>query len=134
MPAVPQGLTEEQFARLSARVRAATAHLSNDIRVHGSRVRGDARSDSDLDLAILVSPGRFEQILSECFRTPNPGSSKAKTMQHARETGKIQTGEARLRSLRRALEADLSMEVDVSVIREGSLFDQGPYLPLKDNE
>jgi hypothetical protein len=54
-------------------------------------------------------------------------------MQHARETGKIQAGEAGLRALRKALEVDLGMEVDISVIRHCGPFDQGPYLPLKDS-
>ena len=52
-------------------------------------------------------------------------------MKHAAATGKIQSGEARLRSLRKALEADLSIEVDISVIREEGPFDRGPYLPLR---
>jgi hypothetical protein len=130
MLTTPQGLTEEQFATLSAKLRAGAGHLANDIQVHGSRAAGPA---SDLDVAIRVNPERFEQILAERFGTPNPGSAKAKTMQHARATGKIQTGEAGLRSLRKALETDLGMAVDLSVIREGGPFDQGPYLPLKDN-
>jgi hypothetical protein len=131
MPAVPQGLTEEQFASLSARVRAATAHLGSELLVHGSRVRGTAQPDADLDIAIRVSPERFEEILHMRFGTPNPGSARARTLQHAADTGKIQSGEAGLRSLRKALEADLGIEVDVSVIRQGGPFDQGPYLPLK---
>jgi hypothetical protein len=130
MLSVPQGLTQEQFANLSVIVRAAVIHLGQDVRVQGSRAGGSARADSDLDLAIRVSPERFEEILSERFGAPNPGSAKEKTMQHARATGKIQAGEAGLRLLRRTLEADLGMEVDISVIREGGPFDQGPYLPL----
>ena len=94
---VPLGLTEEQFAKLSSTVRASAAHLGNDIQVQGSRVTGTAKLDSDLDIAIRVSPERFEQILRERFGTPNPGSAKARTMQHAIETGKIQSGEAGLR-------------------------------------
>jgi hypothetical protein len=131
MLSAPQGLTEEQFADLSAKVRAATAHLGTDVQVQGSRVTGTARPASDLDLAIRVSPERFEQILVERFGAPRPGSAKDRTMQHARKTGKIQAGEAGLRPLRKALEADLGIEVDLSVIRQGGPFDQGPYLPLK---
>ncbi len=52
-------------------------------------------------------------------------------MRHARETGKIQAGEAGLRSLRKELEADLRMEVDISVVRKGGPFDKGPYVSLK---
>jgi hypothetical protein len=126
-------LTEEQFANLSAKVRAVAGHLGSDIQVQGSRVAGTAREDSDLDLAIRVSPEQFEEFLRERFGTPNPNSAKARTMQHARETGKIQAGEAGLRPLRKALEADLGVEVDIAVIQSGGPFDQGPYLPLRGN-
>ncbi len=116
---------------LSGKVRAAVAAITDDVQVHGSRADGTAQADSDLDIAIRVTAERFEEILSNRFGTPNPGSAKAKTMQHARETGKIQAGEAGLRALRKELEADLPMEVDISIIRTGGLFDKGPYVPLK---
>jgi hypothetical protein len=106
--------------------------LGNDIHIQGSRAKGTAKPDSDLDVAIRVSPSRFEQFLVERFGVPNPGSAKEKTMKHAAATGKIQSGEAGLRSLRKILETDLGIEVDISVIREGGPFDQGPYLPLRE--
>jgi hypothetical protein len=130
MSALPQGLTEEQFARLSAKVRQGAAHLGQDAQIHGSRAKGTARSDSDLDIAIRVDAERFEQLLQICFGTPNPNSAKERTLLHARTTGKIQAGEAGLRHLRKELEAGLSFEVDLSIIRRGGPFDQGPYLPL----
>ena len=85
-----------------------------------------------MDIAIRVSGERFENILTDCFGTPNPGSAKERTMRHARETGKIQAGEAGLHSLRRELETDLEMAVDLSVICMGGPFDRGPYLPLRE--
>jgi hypothetical protein len=97
----------------------------------GSRVTGTAGPTSDLDIAIRVSPKRFEELLAQRFGSPNPGSAKERTMQHARQTGKIQAGEAGLRSLRKALETDLGMEVDIAIIQEGGPFDVGPYLPLQ---
>src|SRR5438874_716783 len=116
MPALPQGLTEEQFAALSAKVRAVAPHLGQDVQVHGSRAEGTAAPGSDLDVAIRVAPDRFEQLLGERFGTPRPGSAKERTLRHARTTGKIQAGEAGLRSLRRALEADHGMGVDLAVV------------------
>ena len=90
-----------------------------------------AQLDSDLDIAIRVSADRFEQLLVERFGVPNPGSAKEKTMLNARKTGKIQCGEAGLRSLRKMLETDLGIEVDISVICQAGLFDQGLNISLQ---
>ena len=123
-------VSAEQFALLSARVRTGAGHLSSDIRVHGSRAAGTAQVDSDIDLAIRVSPERFDQLIREKFKTPNFGTSAERTMQHAIKTGKIQSGEAALKNLRLALEAEFAMKFDVSVIRIGGLFDNGPWILL----
>jgi Nucleotidyltransferase domain len=128
---VPQGLTEEQFAALSARVRSAAGHYGDDIRIQGSRVAGTARPDSDIDIAIRVTRERFDEIVQQRFGIPNAGSAKERTMKHAQVSGKIQAGEAGLRSLRMALEAILNLEVDISVICIGGQFDTPPYIPLK---
>ena len=48
----------------------------------------------------------------------------------AKETGKIQSGEAGLRGVRKDLESLLGKEVDISVIRQGGQFDKGPYMQL----
>jgi hypothetical protein len=131
MPALPQGLTEEQFIALSAKVRAAVAYLGQDLYVHGSRAGGTSGPKSDLDIAIRVPADFFEKLLGDRFGTPHPGSAKERTLHHARTTGKIQSGEAGLRSLRKVLETDLGLEVDLSVICIGGVFDQGPFIPLR---
>lgn len=128
---VPQGLTGAQFEQLSARVREGAGHYGSDIRVHGSRAAGTARPDSDIDIAIRVSPERFDQIIREQFGTLNPGSAAERTMQHAIKTGKIQSGETGLKPLRLALEAEFKTKVDISVIREDGPFDQGPWIPIR---
>jgi hypothetical protein len=51
-------------------------------------------------------------------------------MQHAAETGKIQSGELGLRALRKELERELGKEVDISVIRAGGKFDTGPWVDV----
>lgn len=51
-------------------------------------------------------------------------------MLHAIETGKIQSGEAGLRNLRKELQDLLGVEVDISIIRIGGAFDNGTQLPL----
>jgi predicted nucleotidyltransferase len=133
MPQIPQGLSDEQFAAISVMIRAATTHLGSDIQFHGSRVKGTARLESDIDIAIRLPSVEFEAFLLERFGVPNPGSAKERTMLWARERGKIQAGEASLRALRNELEVYLGIEVDISVIRLGGPFDRPPFLPLKAN-
>jgi hypothetical protein len=126
----PQGLSREQFDQLGTRVRAGAGQYGDDIRVHGSRASGTARPGSDIDVAIRVPPERFDEILRERFKAPNAGSARERTMQHAAETGKIQSGELGLRALRRELERELGKQVDISVIRAGGKFDTGPWVDV----
>jgi predicted nucleotidyltransferase len=98
--------------------------------IQGSRASGTARSASDVDVAIRVSPERFDEILQQRFGTPNVGSAKARTLAHAAETGKIQTGELGLRGLRNQLQDVLGRDVQISVVRAGGAFDQGPFVEL----
>jgi len=39
-------------------LRVASEHGASNVRVFGSRVRGDARADSDLDLLVTLDPTR----------------------------------------------------------------------------
>jgi hypothetical protein len=69
-------------------------------------------------------------LIKACFGTPNPGSAKERTMLWAIQTGKIQAGEAGVGGVRKALEAQLGMDVDLSVIRQGGLFDNPPFIEV----
>jgi hypothetical protein len=128
---VPQGLTPEQFASVSQMVRSGTSQYGNDVRVHGSRAAGTAQPGSDLDIAVRVPKETFDQTIEDRFGTPNPGSAKERTMQNAIKTGKIQAGEAGLRGLRQAIAKELGMDVDLSIVKIGGEFDEGPWIPLK---
>ncbi len=132
MKNIPQGLTETQFKNLSEAVtqKAKTMGLEGDIVVHGSRATDTARPNSDIDIAIRLPKDKFDNFLKQRFKTPNPGTAKEKTMLHAIKTGKIQAGETGLSQLRRHLESELGMEVDVSVVLKDGPFDKGPVIPL----
>ncbi len=129
---IPQGFTSEQFEFLSSKIsdRARQLGLGDDIVVQGSRAAGTAAAKSDVDVAILLPKSEFDRFLRERFKSVNPGSAKERTMLHAIATGKIQSGEAGLRSLRKELEAFLGIEVDVSVILKGGPFDNPPTIPV----
>ncbi|WP_338125203.1 nucleotidyltransferase domain-containing protein [Paenibacillus dendritiformis] len=131
---IPQGLTKEQFEKVSAMIREKVGHLSDDIVVQGSRAKGTAKPTSDIDFAIRVSPEKFDELIKDSFskvKPPNPGSAKEKTMLHAIETGKIQSGEAKLSKFREQLQQELGMDVDISIIKIGGPFDNPPFTPIK---
>ncbi|WP_106766531.1 nucleotidyltransferase domain-containing protein [Paenibacillus faecalis] len=129
---VPQGLTQAQFDKVSSMIRGKVGHISDDLVVQGSRAKGIAKPTSDIDIAIRVPAEKFDELIQSSFskvKPPNPGSAKEKTMLHAIETGKIQSGEAKLSKFREQLQ--LGMDVDISIIKIGGPFDNPPFTPLK---
>lgn len=114
---LPQGISQEQFDEASKLLRDSVGDISDDIVVQGSRASGTAKPTSDIDIAIKVTPEKFDELVNQYFKTPNPGSAKERTMLHAIETGKIQAGEAKLSGLRKLLQEIFGMDVDVSIIR-----------------
>lgn len=129
---IPQGLTAEEFQVMSQRiVNTVGNNISEDIVVQGSRASGTASITSDIDIAIKINQKQFDELIAASFGNPVEGSAKWKTMQHAMNTGKIQSGEAGLRGLRQNLEKLLGIEVDISIIRQGGTFDNGPQIPIK---
>jgi predicted nucleotidyltransferase len=127
---IPQGLTQEQFDEAGKILRKDAGHLSDDIAVQGSRASHTAKETSDIDFAVKVPPDKFDSLIKERFGTPNPGSAKERTMQHAIKTGKIQAGEAGLRKTRKQLQKQLGMKVDLSIIKNGGTFDKAPYIQV----
>jgi hypothetical protein len=132
---VPQGMTEAQFAKFSQTIRESkVSQYGEDIRIHGSRAVGDAKATSDIDVAIRVSPEKFNQILKEAFKKVKVGSgnSAEKTMLYAIKNGKIRRGDLDLSALGNSLAEQFGFKkVDISVIREDSPFDRGPWISVK---
>ncbi|UOO83261.1 nucleotidyltransferase domain-containing protein [Uruburuella testudinis] len=116
---------------MSSKLKSRLGEISDDILVQGSRAAGTAKITSDIDIAVRVSPTQFQKLVKEYFGSPNVGSAKERTMLHAIKTGKIQSGEARLSPLRKELERDLNMPVDISIIQKGGAFDKPPYIDIK---
>ena len=90
---IPQGLSRIQFEELSkvVRTKANDLGLGDDIFVQGSRAGGTAKTTSDIDLAIRVSPEKFDDFLfnQSKLSSVNPGTAKEKTLLHAIESGKF---------------------------------------------
>lgn len=128
---LPQGISQEQFSNASKLLRDRVGDISGDIVVQGSRAKGTAKPTSDIDIALRVSGDKFDSLINQYFKTPNPGSAKERTMLHAIETGKIQAGEAKLSGLRKELQEIFGMEVDISIIKQGGAFDNPPFIPFE---
>jgi RHS repeat-associated protein len=130
-PAVlPQGISQANFSVMSGALRIAARDLGDDIVVHGSRAAFRARPDSDIDIAIRVTPERFAELIQKSFPRGALDNSIGRTMQHAVATGKIQRGEIGLSDVGEGLKRLLGMKVDISVIKIGGPFDNGPMIPL----
>ena len=127
---LPQGISNEQFGAASKLLKQNNS-FGGEIVVQGSRANGTAKPQSDIDIAIRVSSNKFDELIEMYFKTPNPGSAKEKTMLHAIKTGKIQSGEAGLRPLRKELEEIFGIEVDISIIKIGGEFDNPPFIPFE---
>ena len=87
---------KNSLVMLQKLLRDRVGDISGDIVVQGSRAKGTAKPTSDIDIALRVSGDKFDSLINQYFKTPNPGSAKERTMLHAIETGKIQAGEAKL--------------------------------------
>jgi cell division protein ZapA (FtsZ GTPase activity inhibitor) len=128
---VPQGLSADDFSNLGNKVKSQVGDISDDIVIQGSRAGGTAKPTSDIDIGVRVDGKKFDSLVKKYFGNPNPGSAKERTMQHVLETGKIQAGEAKLSGLRKQLQKDFGMDVDISIIKKGGQFDNKPFIPVE---
>jgi hypothetical protein len=104
------------------------------IAVQGSSASGMVNSESDLDIAVRVTPEQFSELIQKRWqKLPNPGSQNANTREHAIKVGKITARDVRprLSCLRDAISEELGMKVYLSVIEIGGDFDNGPFVDVR---
>ena len=133
---LPHFVSQGQFDEASALLRASG--LSDDIVIQGSRVSGTSfktgkavTPGSDIDIAIMLNEKAFNQQIIKAFGTKKFGTADGRTMLHAIDNGKITSGRAGLRSLRKELEGVFGTKVDLSIIQRGGKFDNGAQLPIR---
>ena len=104
-------MTEEQFKQVSDRLRGRlkqeagrTGELGDDIFVHGSRGRGTAGADADLDIGIRVSAERFDQLIQDRLAQVKQGGDKWETLQEAVRQGRLHAGEAGISGIRKEIQ------------------------------
>ena len=129
---LPDGLTQAKFDEGLGILRGAVRDKGYNGRIflHGSRVGGSPRPDSDFDFAIRVTPEEFDRIANARLSTLTPGSTTWRTIQYGIGVGKLQRGEIGLSGIGRQLEAMYGVRLDISIIRIGGPFDNGPWYPV----
>jgi hypothetical protein len=134
---LPQGFTERQWTRFArgARQTQRQAGLPDgDLVAHGSRVRGTARPDSDIDVALIVDDDAFFDLAERSLSRAPAGTRLRKTMlRRINENGQLASFDlgTDFTHLRRELmDTHVPHKVQFSVLRRGGKFDNGPFLPL----
>jgi hypothetical protein len=133
----PQGFTERQssrFARGARRLRREAGLPDGDLVIHGSRVRGTARNDSDIDVALRVGDREFFDLAERCLERTHPGTRLRETMLHRiNHNGQLSSfdlGTDFQRLRRQLLDSESPFPVQFSVLRRGGRLDTGPFTPL----
>lgn len=134
---LPVGVTRSQMADIASTVRSELKIEANVV-VQGSRVTGNTTGASDLDIAVRVTPEVFAAMAAQRWNGVTPGTARAKTGAWALETGKITAGDAipKLSGMRAKIQRTLGDEVDhvdVSIIKIGGPFDNGPFINVHTN-
>ena len=129
-----------QFAELLGKLKASAAEkgYGDQIYVQGSRAAGTATPESDLDIAIRVTPHKFQEILKQAFNGAKPpskdlpnGNAVWRAMQEASEQGRIFRGEIGMHGLGVEMEKGLGIkQVQITIIRAGGAFENGPFVPV----
>lgn len=120
---------------------------TDDAAIQGSAVYRPAADD--IDVALLVNQEQFDQLIEQSFanevskvrvRGINPlrmtmsdaKTAAEKTLANAVETGIIKRNKVvpRLSDVRDKLESVAGKGVDLSIVKRGGQFDQGPYFPI----
>ncbi|MFE3072348.1 RHS repeat-associated core domain-containing protein [Streptomyces sp. NPDC059247] len=133
---IPEGVSSSQFREIASIFRSQLKIEAN-VAVQGSRAAGNAQGRSDLDIAVRVTPETFNRMIKERFGGVNEGSNRADTRDHAVATGKITAGDAwpqRLSGIRKSIQpvvGDEILKVDVSIIKMGGPFDEGPFVNIR---
>ena len=130
----PQGMSPLQWQRFKRAVRrlARAANLPpGELAVHGSRASGTARPSSDFDIILRVDADIFFDFATARIASVRPNTRLHRTLLRAARAGKLSRFDI-APSFNKLLRNTLPsrFDVDFSIIRVGSKFDNGPFIPI----
>jgi uncharacterized Zn-binding protein involved in type VI secretion/predicted nucleotidyltransferase len=136
---IPQGFSKQQFAKFKRSVRQVAKEAGlpeGELVVQGSRAKGTAKSGSDIDIALRVEEGKFFDFAQQRIGSVRPGTKLHKTLLKAARKGKLSKFDISPefnQILGRGLESKSPYQIDFSIIKKGSTYDTGPFIPIGDN-
>jgi hypothetical protein len=133
---VPQGLSIRQWRkfRRAARKVAREAKLpSGELAVHGSRAKGISKVGKDIDVILRVDEKAFFEFTQARIASVRQGTKLHKTLLKAARKGKLSRFDISPefnKILRKYLHPTVPYDIDFSIIKIGSKFDTGPFIPI----
>jgi hypothetical protein len=134
---IPQGFTERQFTRFARGARRLQREAGlppGDLVVHGSRVRGTARTGSDIDVALRVDDRAFFDLSEKALARARPGTRLRQSMlRRINGNGQLSSfdlGSDFMRRRRALIDEHSPHVVQFSVLKVGGKLDTGPFRPL----
>ena len=134
---IPQGFSEEEFDKFSNAINELIEKQklpNGETYVQGSRANGTARFDSDIDIMHRVNEEAFDKIVQGRLTPEYPDSRIYKTITKAAKKGKLDRfsiSKTFNRDFYDILDPVSPYEVDFSIIKKGSPFDQEPFIEIK---
>jgi hypothetical protein len=133
----PVGLSSSEFSSVSRVLRRELSDVSDDIVIQGSRASGRAGTFSDLDIAVKVSPERFDKIVEDRF-TGNIPKSRLDRLGPAVKDGRIFARDAGIVQVRNKVAKVLNIsnklakqQIQITIVKKGGNFDNGTQIPIE---
>ncbi|WP_067813505.1 nucleotidyltransferase domain-containing protein [Actinomadura kijaniata] len=135
---VPQGFTDREFRKFARNIRQLQRQAGlpkGDLILHGSRIKGTARTNSDIDIALRVNKKDFFNLAERALARAPLGTRLRKSMlRRFNENGQIASFDlgSDFQKLRRELlDSNSPVKVQFSVLLKGGKLDNGPSLPIQ---
>ncbi|TWP27052.1 DUF4280 domain-containing protein [Apibacter muscae] len=136
---IPQGLTKLQFEEFSKALKELLKNegIEGKVEVHGSRAKGTARPNSDIDIKVIVNDESFAKLAQKRLSETVGGNKKAiektvKNQQRIRARGISETFESNVwEDVFPTIKESGVEKIQISVMTENSPFNTGPSITIK---
>ena len=132
---IPQGFSEKQYKGFVKDLKKVIKEENlpdGELAVHGSRAKGTARLDSDIDIILRVDEKTFEEFTNNRINSAYPGTKLSTDLIKAKNKGKFSIfaiSKTFGKNLYSTMNGKYPVDsIDFSLILEKSEFDNGPFI------